>query len=129
MRVNVDDPRANHDCVWMRVNAQIRRHDPGRRKRVNCESGGLFGLGAPLVPPILFVETAHCYHLMFDFFRNAWMVKPQQYEVPIPRISDINSGQAEESGKTPWLTAAKRANVQRGKKADRGRGGAKQARA
>jgi hypothetical protein len=70
----------------------------------------------PLVPPILYAETADCFHLMFDFFRNAWMVKPQQYEVPIPRISDINPGLAEENGKTPWLSAAKRANVERGKK-------------
>ena len=75
---------------------------------------------SPLVPPILFVETADCYHLMFDFFRNAWMVKPLQYEVPIPRISDINPGEAEEKGKTPWLTAAKRGNAQRGKKGGNG---------
>ncbi len=29
----------------MRPSAQFRRRDAGRRKRVNCEIGGLFGLG------------------------------------------------------------------------------------
>ena len=29
----------------MRASAQIRKRDAGRRKRVNCEMGGLFGLG------------------------------------------------------------------------------------
>lgn len=28
----------------MRASAQIRKRDAGRRKRVNCEIGGLFGL-------------------------------------------------------------------------------------
>ncbi len=74
----------------------------------------------PLVPPILFVETADCYRLMFDFFRNSWMVKPLEYPVPIPYISDVDPGEAEESGKTPWLLAAKKANVKRGQKGGKG---------
>lgn len=69
----------------------------------------------PLVPPILFVETDDCFHLMFDFFRNAWMVKPRQYAVPIPRISDVDPGEAEENGETPWLDAARRVKVDRKK--------------
>lgn len=39
-----------------------------------------------LVPPILFTESAGCYHLQFDFFRNSWMVKQQQSVVPVPMI-------------------------------------------
>lgn len=74
----------------------------------------------PLVPPILFVETADCYRLMFDFFRNSWMVKPLEYSVPIPFVSDVDPGEAEERGKTPWLTAAKKANVKRGQKGGKG---------
>lgn len=70
----------------------------------------------PLVPPILYVETAGCYHLMFDFFRNSWRVKSLEYDVPIPYISDVDPGTAEERGKTPWLTAAKRAHVKRGQR-------------
>lgn len=67
----------------------------------------------PLVPPILYVETATCYHLMFDFFRNSWTVPPHRYKVPLPRISDVSPGKAEDEGKTPWLTAARRANPKR----------------
>ncbi|MFG1997860.1 hypothetical protein ACGFNU_01780 [Spirillospora sp. NPDC048911] len=39
-----------------------------------------------LVPPILFAETADCYHLKFDFFRNTWMVKHERSTVPVPKI-------------------------------------------
>lgn len=63
----------------------------------------------PLVPPILYVETEGSFHLMFDFFRNSFLTKLHQYEVPVPFISDVDPGDAEENGKTPWITAAKRA--------------------
>ncbi|MFI0449450.1 hypothetical protein [Actinomadura sp. 6N118] len=39
-----------------------------------------------LVPPILFAETADCYHLTFDFFRNTWMVNHEQSTVSVPKI-------------------------------------------
>ncbi|MFO0654206.1 MAG: hypothetical protein U0787_03920 [Polyangia bacterium] len=67
----------------------------------------------PLTPPILYVETSDCYHLMLDFFRNSWRLQSTKYDVPIPFISDIDPGAAEEGGKTPWLSAAKRGNAQR----------------
>ena len=61
-----------------------------------------------LVPPILFVEEKHAYHLVFDFFRNSWMVKHQISSVPVPRIrrltiEDFEQGLWED---TPWLSAA-----------------------
>ncbi|MEU5363018.1 hypothetical protein ABZ354_05845 [Streptomyces sp. NPDC005925] len=43
-----------------------------------------------LVPPILFSETDHCYHLRFDFFRNSWTVQHEQSKVPVPRIRGID---------------------------------------
>ncbi|GAA4636684.1 hypothetical protein GCM10023196_087410 [Actinoallomurus vinaceus] len=48
-----------------------------------------------LVPPILFAESADCYHLTFDFFRNSWMVNHEQSTVSVPMIrpfedDDIN---------------------------------------
>ncbi|MFC5744368.1 hypothetical protein [Actinomadura rugatobispora] len=39
-----------------------------------------------LVPPILFAETAGCFHLRFDFFRNTWMVDHEQSTVSVPMI-------------------------------------------
>jgi hypothetical protein len=39
-----------------------------------------------LVPPILFAESADCYHLKFDFFRNSWMVDHERSTVSIPMI-------------------------------------------
>lgn len=59
----------------------------------------------PLVPPILHAEAHGCHHLRFDFFRNSWMVSDRSYAVPVPRISDIDPGEAEEEGGTPWLDA------------------------
>jgi hypothetical protein len=59
----------------------------------------------PLVPPILFRETEGCFHLMFDFFRNSWMVKRRQYAVPVPYIAPVNPEDAEEQGETPWSDA------------------------
>jgi hypothetical protein len=40
----------------------------------------------PLVPPILFTEQAHTYHLMLDLFRNSWVVGGAQLRVPVPRL-------------------------------------------
>ncbi|MEW2352333.1 hypothetical protein [Spirillospora sp. NPDC029432] len=34
-----------------------------------------------LVPPILFTESAGCYHLKFDFFRNSWLVDHERSAV------------------------------------------------
>ncbi len=48
-RRSLDDSRANQDCVRMRPSAQFRRCDAGRRKRVSCKIGGLFGLGTRIV--------------------------------------------------------------------------------
>lgn len=39
-------PRANQEGVWMRASVQIRRRDAGRRVRLKCEMGGLFGPSA-----------------------------------------------------------------------------------
>jgi hypothetical protein len=52
----------------------------------------------PLVPPILFCEEGGLYHLMFDFFRNSWMVTRSEQVVPIPVIRDLDPGVAEEMG-------------------------------
>lgn len=38
---------------------------------------------------ILFTETADCYHLQFDFFRNSWMVRHDQATVPVPMVRDF----------------------------------------
>lgn len=70
----------------------------------------------PLLPPILYVETESSYHLMFDFFRNSFLTQILQYEVPIPFISDVDPGEAEEHGKTPWITAAKRSRQRKNSK-------------
>jgi hypothetical protein len=70
-----------------------------------------------LVPPILFVETQGCWHLMFDFFRNGWMVDHRSLPVPVPRIrpydESFDDGAAdydeEEEGYDPlqpWMAAA-----------------------
>lgn len=56
------------------------------------------GLLQPLVPPILFCEEGGLYHLMFDFFRNSWMVTEGERLVPIPVIRDLDPGVAEEMG-------------------------------
>jgi hypothetical protein len=40
----------------------------------------------PLVPPILWRMQDGCFHLMFDFWRNNWMVSHERYHVPAPRI-------------------------------------------
>lgn len=55
----------------------------------------------PLVPPILFAETDGCHHLMFDFFRNSWMVDFDQETAPIPAlIEKLDDPQA--WGASPW---------------------------
>lgn len=41
----------------------------------------------PLVPPLLFAETAGCFHLMFDFFRNGWWVGGEPETVEVYRIA------------------------------------------
>jgi hypothetical protein len=69
------------------------------------------GVLHPLVPPILFRETEDCYHLMFDFFRNSWMVKHRQYDVPVPYIRQVDPGEAEDSGETPWMDAVEQASI------------------
>ncbi|MEU8117937.1 hypothetical protein AB0C21_04430 [Spirillospora sp. NPDC049024] len=43
-----------------------------------------------LVPPILFAESADCYHLKFDFFRNTWMAKHEQATVSVPMIRQVD---------------------------------------
>ncbi|GAA2431771.1 hypothetical protein GCM10010191_52030 [Actinomadura vinacea] len=58
-----------------------------------------------LVPPILFTESAGCYHLRFDFFRNSWTVKHRQAAVPVPMIADLDPFEAEDSGEVPWVEA------------------------
>ncbi|GAA2443806.1 hypothetical protein GCM10010191_70550 [Actinomadura vinacea] len=45
-----------------------------------------------LVPPILFEESADCYHLKFDFFRNSWMADHQQSTVSVPMIRPFEDG-------------------------------------
>lgn len=65
-----------------------------------------------LVPPILFHRSEECIHLMFDLFRNAWMVTHQPQRVPVPRILSIDPGTAEESGEAPWMDAVDPALVE-----------------
>jgi hypothetical protein len=68
----------------------------------------------PLVPPILFSEEQDCYHLKLDFFRNSWMVNLEQKKVPIPKIIDLDPGDAEELEEEraqPWLDAVDKAVV------------------
>lgn len=68
-----------------------------------------------LVPPILFTETDDCHHLQFDFFRNTWMVRHGQLQVPIPRIRNADEmnfdpddwdSAVEDSEAYPWFDAA-----------------------
>ncbi|KAB2348437.1 hypothetical protein [Actinomadura rudentiformis] len=49
-----------------------------------------------LVPPILFAETADCYHLKFDFFRNTWMVNHEQSTVSVPKIRQFEFADIDE---------------------------------
>lgn len=58
-----------------------------------------------LVPPIFFRETGDTLHLMFDLFRNGWMVDPRPWAAPVPRIIDDPEASPEGS---PWLYAAGR---------------------
>ncbi|MFT3696239.1 MAG: hypothetical protein QM831_24075 [Kofleriaceae bacterium] len=59
------------------------------------------------VPPILFVESDDGYHLMFDFFRNGWMVEHQQAKMPIPAIRSIPEDEMDDEGggDSPWFDA------------------------
>jgi hypothetical protein len=64
-----------------------------------------------LVPPILFAETDGCWHLMFDFFRNGWMVAQRPLFVPVPSIRgydrSFDEGPTDEDFPLePWMTAA-----------------------
>jgi hypothetical protein len=71
-----------------------------------------------LVPPILFAETADCYHLQFDFFRNSWMVKQQQATVPVPMIRPLDGIDPEEldgDEQRPWMDAVDPRLVTRGR--------------
>jgi hypothetical protein len=56
------------------------------------------GVAQFLVPPIIYTESAGCYHLRFDFFRNSWMVNHQQATIPVPRITEVQWADPEESG-------------------------------
>ncbi|MEV0406543.1 hypothetical protein [Actinoallomurus sp. NPDC050550] len=49
-----------------------------------------------LVPPILFAESADCYHLTFDFFRNSWMVNHEQSTVSVPMIRPFEDSDIDE---------------------------------
>jgi hypothetical protein len=60
---------------------------------------------SPLVPPLSFGVEGGWWHLRLDFFRNSWMVQERRLEVPIPHIRNIDPGQAEEEGGTPWTDA------------------------
>ncbi|GAA0928935.1 hypothetical protein GCM10009558_041900 [Virgisporangium aurantiacum] len=64
-----------------------------------------------LVPPILFTETADCYHLRFDFFRNSWMVRHDRATVPVPMIRDLREEPEDMpvDEQAPWLDAVMRA--------------------
>jgi hypothetical protein len=64
----------------------------------------------PLVPPILWRETADSLHLMFDFFRNTWAVDHRAYSVPVPRIRIVDPETVDE-GSQPWLAAAERSEL------------------
>lgn len=75
----------------------------------------------PLVPPILWSEHGGCWRLRFDFFRNSWMVTDRSYAVPVPVVSDVDPGEAEESGETPWSDAIDKKSLQ-GVKGDRVKG-------
>lgn len=65
----------------------------------------------PLVPPILYTESADGYHLCFDFFRNGWTVACERQALPVPRILPLNPAEAEESGEEPWLDSVDEALV------------------
>ncbi|MFI6742659.1 hypothetical protein ACIBI9_58010 [Nonomuraea sp. NPDC050451] len=55
------------------------------------------GVAQFLVPPIIYTESAGCYHLKFDFFRNSWMVDHQRATIPIPRITEEDWADPDES--------------------------------
>jgi len=75
------------------------------------------GVAHFLVPPILFTETAGCYHLQFDFFRNSWMVQHHQATVPVPMIRYVDQAVVDElpaEDARPWMDAVDPALVSRG---------------
>ncbi|WP_433516572.1 hypothetical protein ACQP2T_13970 [Nonomuraea sp. CA-143628] len=51
-----------------------------------------------LVPPIMYAESAGCYHLKFDFFRNSWMVDHRRATIPVPRITEEDWADPDERG-------------------------------
>ncbi|MEZ4238500.1 MAG: hypothetical protein R3F59_20575 [Myxococcota bacterium] len=71
-----------------------------------------------LVPPILYRQTERSVHLMFDLFRNGWMVRHEAVEVPVPRIGVLGPEEAEETGATPWFDAVPPAAVRPAADAD-----------
>lgn len=70
-----------------------------------------------LVPPIMYRETSGCYHLSFDFFRNSWMVKSAQVNVPVPRIRNLEEDPEEmdEEEQFPWIDAVDVSTIRGGK--------------
>lgn len=74
-------------CSWADRNPCWQIRDPADY----VSSKTTFDVPHLLVPPILFQETADCYHLMFDFFRNSWMVHCKEEKIHIPEISLIST--------------------------------------
>lgn len=62
-----------------------------------------------LVPPIMYAESAGCYHLTFDFFRNSWMVDHRQATIPIPRITEEDWADPDE--KSAWRRSVDRSLI------------------
>ncbi len=71
------------------------------------------GVLQPLVPPILWEATRETHHLMFDFFRNTWMVEQRRYDVPVPQIRIVDPEEVDD-GDEIWFIAAHNADPQRG---------------
>lgn len=71
-----------------------------------------------LLPPILYRVVEDCYHLMFDFFRNSWMVQKKEQSIPIPKIT--NEAWNNENA-TLWMDAVDPASVNRNKRSKRDR--------
>jgi hypothetical protein len=75
----------------------------GSREDDYLNTEGTVGVAQLLVPPITFTESAGCYHLGFDFFRNAWMVDHRQAVVPVPRFTDAPWADPDDSNSHAWL--------------------------
>ncbi|WP_327090225.1 hypothetical protein OIE66_06275 [Nonomuraea sp. NBC_01738] len=59
--------------------------------------GARVGVERLLVPPIIYNESAGCRHLRFDFFRNSWMVDRRRATIPVPRITEEDWADPEDS--------------------------------